>query len=115
MGIFKELKELEESLWIEATRFDHTYMNNILDPDFFEFGRSGKIYSRSEVLSHEYQEILAKIPLENFKVHNISDSVKQVTYISEVGKEKLRANRNSIWILKRNKWLLKFHQGTPCF
>jgi hypothetical protein len=107
-------KKLEESLWVEKTRFDYAYMDSILTPDFFEFGRSGKIYSRNEALSHDYQEILAKLPLENFKIYDVSDSVKQVTYISEVGKENLRANRSSIWVLQRNKWQLRFHQGTPC-
>lgn len=107
-------RKLEESLWIEETRFDYNYMNSILTHDFFEFGRSGRVYTRDETLSHEYQEILAKIPLENFKLYNISNTVKQVTYVSEVGKEKLRANRSSIWALEGEKWKLKFHQGTPC-
>ena len=107
-------RKLEESLWIEETRFDYSYMNSILTYDFFEFGRSGRVYTRDETLSHEYQEILAKIPLENFQLYNISNTVKQVIYVSEVGKEKLRANRSSIWTLEGEKWKLKFHQGTPC-
>jgi hypothetical protein len=107
-------RRLEESLWIEETRFDYGYMNNILTIDFFEFGRSGKIYTRTETLSHPYQEILAKIPLEDLKLYDISGDIKQITYISEVGKEKLRANRSSIWVFRDNKWQLRFHQGTPC-
>lgn len=112
-NITNELKKLEESLWISQTRFDTTYMDNILGKDFFEFGRSGRIYSRSETLSHPKQEIFAKIPLENFKVHHIDFNTKQVTYISEVGVEKLRANRSSIWVNNEGSWKLIFHQGTP--
>ena len=51
---FAKLKQLEASLWIAKTRFDNDYMEQILAPDFFEFGRSGKIYQREETLSHEY-------------------------------------------------------------
>ncbi|MCF6777326.1 GNAT family N-acetyltransferase [Thiotrichales bacterium 19X7-9] len=111
--IVDQLRKLEESLWIAQKRFDYDYMDQILDENFFEYGRSGKIYSRSETISHQYQDISAKIPLENFQIHDINDHVKQVTYISEVGIEKLRANRSSIWINKNNQWKLIFHQGTP--
>lgn len=89
--VYEELKNLEESLWLEETRFDNQYMNKILDASFFEYGRSGKTYTRDETISHSYQTIGAKIPLENFKVHEVSENVRLVTYISEVGPEKLRA------------------------
>ncbi|CZG39411.1 Uncharacterized protein conserved in bacteria [Legionella pneumophila] len=108
-----ELKELEESLWLEETRFDNKYMDDVLDASFFEYGRSGKTYTRAEAMSHPYQTIGAKIPLDNFKVHDVSDKVKLVTYISEVGPEKLRANRSSLWVYEKSGWKLRFHQGTP--
>jgi hypothetical protein len=37
-------RQLEESLWRPQTRFDREYTDNILAPDFFEFGRSGRVY-----------------------------------------------------------------------
>ncbi|WP_151193931.1 DUF4440 domain-containing protein [Cysteiniphilum sp. JM-1] len=109
----KKLQTLEESLWLEKTRFDFAYMDSVLDATFFEYGRSGRIYTREEILAHSYQEIKAKLPLENFQVHDISENIKQVTYVSEVGTAKLRANRSSIWVKKLNDWKLIFHQGTP--
>ncbi|HAT3869033.1 hypothetical protein SC371_03685 [Legionella pneumophila serogroup 2] len=111
--VYNVLKNFEESLWLEETRFDNQYMDKILDTSFFEYGRSGKTYARDEVMSHPAQTIGAKIPLENFKVHDVSDNVKLVTYISEVGSEKLRANRSSLWVHEKNGWKLRFHQGTP--
>lgn len=36
-----ELRQLEESLWIAHTRFDQAYMQQILSPEFVEFGRQG--------------------------------------------------------------------------
>lgn len=111
--VYQELKKLEESLWIEETRFDNDYMDKVLDDAFFEYGRSGKTYSRTECMSHPRQTIGAKIPLEKFEVHDVSDTVKLVTYISEVGSESLRANRSSLWVSVEGRWRLRFHQGTP--
>ena len=107
------LRHLEESLWIIETRFDFDYMNRILAPDFFEFGRSGRIYQRADTLAVEKQEIKAEIPLKDFTIHSISQDVVLITYISRVKNEKLDVgNRSSIWSKNAEGWQLRFHQGT---
>ena len=80
----KNLQELEESLWRPETRFDDEYMNRILAPDFFEFGRSGRIYNREDTLSAPPQEINATLPLRDFVAHAITENVVLATYLSEV-------------------------------
>lgn len=108
------LLQLEKSLWQEKTRFDRVFMENVLAEDFFEFGRSGKIYTRLECLEVESQEIHAKFPLENFMVHYVDDATALTTYISEIReKTLLRANRSSLWVKIKGIWKLRFHQGTP--
>lgn len=111
-----KLQKLEESLWKEKTRFDIQYMENILDPTFFEFGRSGRIYQREDTLyGIRPQTINATIPLESFQIHKITDEIYQTTYISEVVYERIeRANRSSLWKYTNSGWKLLFHQGTPC-
>lgn len=110
----EKLKELEESLWIAITRFDQEYMNRILSPLFFEFGRSGRIYKRDETLNAIYQKINVVLPLKEFHVHPISDDVVLVTYKSEVTYDKLEiSNRSSLWLKTSKGWQLQFHQGTP--
>lgn len=109
-----DLQALEESLWRPETRFDHDYMSNLLADDFFEFGRSGKVYTKAESLSAPMQEIRAKLPLADFTIHRIGDDVVLVTYISEVQYETLEiGNRSSLWHKTHDGWKLKFHQGTP--
>ena len=76
------LRELEESLWRSETRFDQAYMDRILAPDFFEFGRSGRTYTREDILTGPAHEIDARLPLENFTVHPISNSVVLVTILA---------------------------------
>lgn len=89
------------SLWRTQTRFDRSLMDQTLAPGFFEFGRSGKVYSRDQMLFDlkEAIEIKAVLPLPSFQARHITETLVQATYISEVeyGGEIERANRSSIW------------------
>jgi hypothetical protein len=111
---FEALRRLEEGLWRTDVRFDLEKMDRILAPDFFEFGRSSRVYERADTLGIPAQEIRAKLPLPDFKVRLLDPDVAQATYISivtyEGGEE--RARRSSIWSRTRDGWQLRFHQGT---
>jgi hypothetical protein len=107
------LKELEESLWRSETRFDLTFQEKIFAPDFFEFGRSGRIYTRDQIIRTASSPILAKLPLSHFNVHELDDRNVLVTYISEVQYEEMeKANRCSVWSRSADGWQLRFHQAT---
>lgn len=108
----EQLRGLEESLWESAARFDPTHMEQVLHPDFLEFGRSGRTYTRSECLAMERTEILAE--LRDFVVHPVDHDTVLVTYVSVVrGATPQVSNRSSLWLRKDGRWLLRFHQGTP--
>ncbi len=111
----QELRRLEESLWREEVRFSMVEMESILAPDFFEFGRSSRVYTRVDTLAVPAQEIDAVLPLSDFKARLLDTNVAQVTYKSVVrypaGDE--QALRSSIWTRSGGKWALRFHQGTP--
>ncbi|KAA3631812.1 MAG: DUF4440 domain-containing protein [Calditrichaeota bacterium] len=112
-NLINELRSLEESLWIESTRFDLAYMENILHKDFFEFGRSGSVYTRKSCLEIPACEIKAKLPLDNFLVHYLSENCIMVTYITKDQLNNYKVvNRSSIWIKSEDGWKLRFHQGT---
>jgi hypothetical protein len=114
MKMIEQILPLEESLWKARTRFDIRYMDSILHPDFFEFGRSGRRYDRETVLTAPAQPIDVTWPLQDFRLHTIDESTILVTYISEVtydGQIEL-TNRSSLW-KKGSRWQLRFHQGTP--
>lgn len=110
-------RALEESLWRAETRLDDTLMDRTFSADLIEFGRSGRIYQRDEMLlgQNGYGEIRAVLPLDKFSVRSLSDDIVQVTYISEVtySDDVEFANRPSIWRNEDGKWKLWFHQGTP--
>ena len=113
----EELKALEESLWRADTRFDDDLMDQLFASDFFEFGRSGRVYSREEMFfgQSDMAEIDAILPLRNFRARYLSKDIAQVTYLSEVryGGQTELGNRSSIWSRDADGWKLRFHQGTP--
>jgi hypothetical protein len=109
------LTRLEESMWIEATRFDESFMQDALASDFFEFGRSGRMHMRDAVLSATRHVIGIVLPLRELQVRLLDENTAQITYISETGSAGVRllARRSSIWSKTSQGWQLRFHQGTP--
>jgi hypothetical protein len=96
-----------------ATRFDPILMDATFAPDFHEFGRSGRHYTRAELLDAEPHPFTAT--LHNFTATALSATIAHTTYQSELrtaeGTE--WANRSSIWDNATGRWQLRFHQGTP--
>ena len=107
------LERLEEGLWRAETRFDRAWMERILAPGFFEFGRSGRVYSREDTLGIPARPIDAT--LEDCNVRPLSPDVAQVTYTSveTYREEEQVANRSSLWSRTEDGWHLLFHQATP--
>lgn len=99
---------LEQALWHAKTRFDPAFMQRILAPDFREFGRSGRTYTREATLA------LTPGPLEatlsDVTVHDVAPDTALVTYVTVVRDE--ATNRSSLWQRTAAGWQLRFHQGT---
>lgn len=112
-----ELRALEESLWRSATRFDRAHMDAVLADDFTEVGRSGRVWSRTEILDAPAVEFRVELPLPGFAVRLVADGVALATYRSVVHENGLEApqvaHRSSLWVHGGGRWRLAFHQGTP--
>ena len=108
----QDLARLEESLWRAETRFDRDHMEHVLAADFVEFGRSGRVHSRDDILAAPPGEI--STALRDLVVRSLATDVALVTYVSEVPEEGDGVgNRSSIWTRTNGEWRLRFHQGTP--
>lgn len=107
------LQQLEESMWRSHTRFDPGYMDRVLHREFFEFGRSGRRWTRAETLIADPAPIDAEI--HDLAVHGLGPGVAMVTYVSVVRAGSVYvSNRSSLWVRDGGGgWLLRFHQGTP--
>jgi hypothetical protein len=110
-----ELTRLEEAMWRGDTRFDHGFQQARFAADFFEFGRSGRVYTREQVVSAQSREIRAVLPMANLAIRLLDQNTAQVTYDSEVtyGEVTEHARRSSIWSRGASGWVMRFHQGTP--
>jgi hypothetical protein len=110
-----ELTRLEEAMWTAATRLDAVFQQQRFASDFFEFGRSGRIYAREQVILAGGGEINARLPLDGLQIRRLDDSTAQVTYNSHVEHDGIveHARRSSIWTRTDRGWVMRFHQGTP--
>ena len=108
------LQRLEEDLWREETRFDISYMDQVMAEDFFEFGRSGRVYNRDEILTAARQPLDAVLPLPDYDVRLLAEDVALATYNSAITYDGVleKGRRSSIWSRTSNGWMIRFHQGT---
>ena len=90
-------------------------MQKALAVDFFEYGRSGKTYTRAQILAAPRQAIDAVIPLPNLTARLLDANTAQLTYDSAAAFDGVvqYAHRSSIWSRTAHGWELRFHQGTP--
>ena len=113
-------RALEEQLLDNTVRRSSETLNMLLADEFVEFGSSGVIYGRQEVvdaLSSEPSE--GNSPLRSahdFKMSSLSHDTVLVTYRSVrkyPGTDRdFRALRSSIWRLIDGQWQMFFHQCT---
>jgi hypothetical protein len=110
-----QLVRLEECMWRGDTRFDLAFMEKTLAPDFVEFGRSGRVWSREQILDMAGRTIEATLPLPNLRIRLLDADTAHVTYDSAVAIDGTveHAHRSSIWSRSAAGWVLRFHQGTP--
>lgn len=89
-------------------------VTELLDPEFIEFGASGRRYDRASILA------VTSAGDENASAPTIATEMSGVmpapglvhlTFISEVNGRRVR--RSSIWRQSHAGWRLYFHQGTP--
>ena len=108
------LPTLELTLWRSETRYDRPLMDATFAPDFHEFGRSGRRYTREELLFDSAEAHQIDATQHDFTVQMLSQDIAHCTYISELrtpsGVE--WANRSSIWDRSTGRWQLRFHQAT---
>lgn len=104
-------RELETSLHRRSVRNSPQAVSALLDSDFIEFGKSGRVYDRQttiQLLHADDSELLPEV--RDFQVRPLSPDVVLVTYRS--GRGDVFALRSSIWRLRGGTWRMTFHQGT---
>jgi hypothetical protein len=109
-------RDLEESLLRAEVRRSPAEAGKFLAPDFIEFGSSGTVHSRQQILDALAEESPMALSATDFSVRVLCDEVVPVTYRAvrhdpASGRE-WHSLRSSIWKFVDGRWLMSFHQGT---
>jgi hypothetical protein len=116
--LLETLRKLEVEIHQIGTRRDRARLGALLHADFREVGRSGREYSREEVLS-EFADISEYPSIESmgYRLYVWAPGVALLSYLSAhrdgAGGLSHYTLRSSLWILVESGWQLAFHQGTP--
>lgn len=112
----EELKRLEEALLRPEVRRSPEKMDALLADDFVEFGKSGRMYRKTDILDIAAPPCDGQLFLLEFSAKALAPSVALVTYRSMLCAADGHARyalRSSIWRRTEQGGRLVFHQGTP--
>jgi len=107
------LEMLERELHTESAR-DKSRTVDLLAEDFIEFGRSGRSYSKVEIIESLDSTPVDSITSYEYTLNLLSPTVALLTYKSK--RNSIPKNctlRSSIWRKQGSTWKMVFHQGTP--
>ncbi len=104
------IHKLELSLLEPTLRHSAEHLNRMLADEFIEFGSSGRIYTKKDMLEHLPLEASKIFIVEDFKILELSDKVILATYKATIDDQ--CSIRSSIWKLYGDVWQMVFHQGT---
>jgi uncharacterized protein (TIGR02246 family) len=107
----------EQSLLDPSLRRDRNRVLELLAEDFVEFGASGRVWTRDQIVELLETEDLQPPALDAFECRILAPTVALVTYRTvrtdaQTGTRTV-ALRNSVWVEHDGKWRMRFHQGTP--
>jgi hypothetical protein len=110
-------RSLETALHKREVRNSRARVAALIADDFIEFGRSGGVYNKHDVLSSlEEEQTDIRIEVSDFAVRELAAEVVLVTYKTTVRDVSPASDdaalRSSIWINRDGRWQMTFHQGT---
>ncbi|MFT4248354.1 MAG: DUF4440 domain-containing protein [Pseudomonas sp.] len=115
-ALCQHLREREQRLLEPAVRASRRALETLLDPQFVEYGASGRRFERADIVAELAGEASFECFAEDFEFLALAPDVVQVRYVSSVrrgGGPVCRARRSSLWRHGEAGWRIVFHQGTP--
>jgi hypothetical protein len=107
--------DLEVRLLQPLVRASPLDLEKLLHQDFIEFGASGRMWDRSQMITSlsgvQLSGDEAPVTASDITGVRLADDVVHVTYVSL--RDQRYARRSSIWRRTDAGWRLYFHQGTP--
>lgn len=109
-NILKTIEQLEKRLLDPQTRKSKKVLNELLAEGFKEFGSSGRVFSKEDIINRLPQEDSFFYSIEDISAQKLSVDTILLTYKLEINS--VASLRTSIWQKNRDKWQMIFHQGT---
>lgn len=108
--------------YVEAKRRLRNHSNlideriaDLLADDFIEYGSSGRVFDKQQILAALREEPQAELVFEDFRAKTSGRNAVLATYrIKAVFADNSTRSslRSSIWVRKSGRWQVVFHQGT---
>lgn len=111
-----ELRRLEELLLTAEVRDDAARLAQFLTDDFIEFGSSGRVFSKAEIIAAIGGEGTVRRTISDFHAELLAPDAVFVTYRlqrTKAGDTVAHSLRSSVWLRSAKGWRMRFHQGTP--
>ena len=112
----KQLLRMETELLQPGVRSHRDALASYLGEEFFEFGSSGRIYSRQDAIEALGTESVSRYTIADFSITLLAEGVALVKYRAErqneAGQIDTVSLRSSVWVLREKGWQIVFHQGT---
>ncbi|MRG85685.1 nuclear transport factor 2 family protein [Salinibacillus xinjiangensis] len=111
-NLSSHIEALEKKLLQPEVRKSTEELTQLLSNDFTEFGSSGRIFTKQDILDRLPAETSVEMELTNLNLKKLASDVVLVTYTVTINHQK-HSLRSSIW--KKNSegyWQMYFHQGT---
>ena len=116
-GLSEHLRKLEASMAEPEVRRSPEQLGRLLADDFREFGGSGRVFNKEQIIEALQNQPLLELWLDEFQVKCLSADLALVTYRGHYkfpDAEKVSHSlRSSIWRKRDGRWEVVFHQGTP--
>ena len=111
-ALVAELKGLEELLLDPDIR-KSTRLADLLAEEFIEFGSSGRVYTKDDLVALLQAETPVTQTTSDFRVTSLAPDVALLTYrIHRHSQPAMHTLRSSVWRRTRGQWQMVFHPGT---
>ncbi|WP_082764193.1 DUF4440 domain-containing protein [Frondihabitans sp. PAMC 28766] len=107
---YAPIREAELELLSSSARHDRKRLAVILSPDFAEIGRSGRRWTRDEIVASLGGEAIRDAPITSDWLFNrVGPNLVLVNYI--IHQDGYESRHCSLWEMPGP--VLRYHQGTP--
>ncbi|TKW60875.1 MAG: DUF4440 domain-containing protein [Blastochloris viridis] len=115
MDIIQDVMSLERRLLTPEVRANREMLDLLIADDFVEVGADGRRFGKDEVLKRLPQDANVRFEATDFEARLVADNVVLITFATEKfveGVSVRKSLRASLWVYKRSRWQIVYHQGT---